>query len=395
VSDATIGKDVAENLSGFQYTAERRSKNEKLVRAWLPYATVLVVDDVPMNLDVAKGMMKPYGMTVECVDSGQKAIDLIRENKTKYNAVFMDHMMPEMDGFEAVQIIRGEIDTEYAKTVPIIALTANAIMGNEDLFLKNGFQAFLSKPIDIIRLDMIINRYVRDKKIEQELKNAGGLNMPGLTEAQKRKKENKPSLLVNKTVDGIDFNAGLRRFENNEEIYLSIIKSYYSQIPNLLEKIQICTAETLGDYKIAVHSLKSTSYTIGAKLIGTIAESLEKAAIAGNLNYLRIQGAALIESVEKLKPALGDFLEEIRKSEQKPMHQAPDPEVLKKLLSACVGYDMELLDAAMAELEQYHYESQEDLVVWLREEIDKSELEIIQEQLEKLNLKTEEGKNGQ
>jgi CheY-like chemotaxis protein len=134
VNALVIGSETARNLSSFNYTVERRSKNEKLIRVWLPYAAVLVVDDVPLNLDVARGMLKPYGMTVDCVESGFKAIDLIREGKTKYSAVFMDHMMPEMDGFEAVRIIREEIGTEYAKKIPIIALTANAIIGNEDLF---------------------------------------------------------------------------------------------------------------------------------------------------------------------------------------------------------------------------------------------------------------------
>ena len=81
----------------------------------------------------------------------------------------MDHMMPEMDGIEATRIIREEIGTEYAKNVPIIILTANALVGNEEMFLSQGFQAFLSKPIDTVRLDSVIRRWVRDKNIEKSL----------------------------------------------------------------------------------------------------------------------------------------------------------------------------------------------------------------------------------
>jgi CheY-like chemotaxis protein len=92
-------------------------------------------------------MMKPYGMKIDCVTSGQEAIDAIRAEKVKYNAIFMDHMMPGMDGIEATRIIREEIGTEYAKTVPVIALTANAIVGNEEMFL-NKVKYFEDRPDD-------------------------------------------------------------------------------------------------------------------------------------------------------------------------------------------------------------------------------------------------------
>jgi CheY-like chemotaxis protein len=97
----------------------------------MPYGKILVVDDVLTNLDVAKGMMAPYDMTIHCVTSGRQAIELVRDEELRYDAIFMDHMMPEMDGIEAVRIIREEIGSEYARTVPIIALTANALVGND------------------------------------------------------------------------------------------------------------------------------------------------------------------------------------------------------------------------------------------------------------------------
>jgi signal transduction histidine kinase/DNA-binding LytR/AlgR family response regulator len=393
VDEKVIGKELAENLSGFHYTADRRYKNEKLVRSWLPYASVLVVDDVPTNLDVAKGMMKPYGMMVDCVESGQKAIDLIKDEKIRYSAIFMDHMMPEMDGFEAVRIIRSEIDTEYAKTVPIIALTANAILGNEDLFLKNGFQAFLSKPIDIIRLDMIINRYVRNKKLEDELSLSGKRPVPP-PPGSGGKQENKPSVFAGRSLEGIDFSTGLKRFDGNEETYLSIVDSYHTQLMALLDKIRTYRSEpwsppskdTLAKYKISVHSLKSTSYTIGARHIGSLAEELERAALSGDVKYIDVHNDVLVGKVEKLIPALESFLEEIKNSSQKPVLKMPDPALLAKVLNACGNYDMEQLDAAIYELEQYRYESQSDLVEWLRDEIGKSELESIRERLLSLNL---------
>ncbi|MDR0599735.1 MAG: response regulator [Treponema sp.] len=168
VNDAIIGEAVAKSLRNFTYLKEKSRRTARLARLRLPYARVLVVDDVPTNLDVARGMLKPYGMKIDCVTSGEEAIRLIREG-VKYSAVFMDHMMPGMDGVEAVRVIREEIGTDYAGSVPIIALTANAIRGNEEVFLQQGFQAFLAKPLDPGQLDSVIHRWVRDTGLEERV----------------------------------------------------------------------------------------------------------------------------------------------------------------------------------------------------------------------------------
>ncbi|GHS96272.1 hypothetical protein FACS1894108_00620 [Planctomycetales bacterium] len=168
-SDATLGADAVENLKNFRYSRNKRDRHANMARAHLPYAKVLVVDDVSMNLVVARGLMNAYGMQIDCVSNAAAAIDLIRAEKVKYHAIFMDHMMPGMDGVEATRIIRREIGTDYAKNIPIIVLTANAIAGNEEMFLRSGFSAFLAKPIDIMQLDMVINRWVRDPELEREL----------------------------------------------------------------------------------------------------------------------------------------------------------------------------------------------------------------------------------
>ncbi|GHV33007.1 hypothetical protein FACS18949_05830 [Clostridia bacterium] len=137
-----------------------REQSAELVRVKIPDARVLAVDDLQVNLDVARGLLELYGMQTDCVTSGPAAVELIQSGEVIYDAIFMDHMMPGMDGVEAVRLIR-EIGTDYAKNVPIIALTANAIAGSEDMFLKNGFQAFIPKPIDVARMDEVISRWVR------------------------------------------------------------------------------------------------------------------------------------------------------------------------------------------------------------------------------------------
>ena len=167
VNAEEIGPEMARSLSDLSYSDVKRQGEARLSRISLPYARVLVVDDFATNLDVARGLMKPYGMKIDCVTSGQEAIDAIMDESMHYDAVFMDHMMPGMDGIEAARHIR-EIDTDYAKNIPVIALTANAIVGSENEFLDNGFQAFISKPIDVPRLDAVIREWIHDEVREKE-----------------------------------------------------------------------------------------------------------------------------------------------------------------------------------------------------------------------------------
>ncbi|MDR1080767.1 MAG: response regulator, partial [Deltaproteobacteria bacterium] len=168
VSDEVMSGEERKALEGFRFSAKRSAMGNRLAVRPLPYARVLIVDDVQTNLDVARGMLKPYGMKIDCVTSGAQSVSLIRKAAIRYDAIFMDHMMPEMDGIEAVRIIREEIGTDYAREIPVIALTANAIIGNEEMFLANGFQAYLAKPIDMEAVDRVLQRWVRDKDREAE-----------------------------------------------------------------------------------------------------------------------------------------------------------------------------------------------------------------------------------
>ena len=163
VNDMVLGREMIENLKSFRYSNEKQQNSTKLVRADYSSVRALVVDDFQTNLDVAVGLLSKYKMLVDCVTSGQEAIDLIKSGLPFYNLIFMDHMMPKMDGIEATKIIRS-LNTDYALNVPIIALTANALTGNEKMFLEEGFNAFISKPIDIYRLDSILKQLIKNDR---------------------------------------------------------------------------------------------------------------------------------------------------------------------------------------------------------------------------------------
>ena len=163
IDDKKIGPTVAENLRKFRYMEDKRIARKMLVRPDLSHIKVLVVDDMQTNLDVAAGLLGRYKMKVDSALDGTQALERIHksldERETPYNAIFMDHMMPGMDGVATTVAIRN-IDNEYTKKIPIIALTANAVQGMENHFYDHGFQAFLAKPIDTLQLDSIIKKWI-------------------------------------------------------------------------------------------------------------------------------------------------------------------------------------------------------------------------------------------
>ena len=359
VTDEQIGTEVMENLKSFRYSDQKRRKNSKLVRIKLPGARVLVVDDNITNLDVARGLLKPYEMGIDCMTDGQQAIDVIRKGKVKYDVVLMDHMMPGMDGIEATRRIR-EIGTDYAKTIPIIACTANAIVGNKEMFLSNGFQDFISKPIEIVRLDEIIRLWVHDKSTEN-------------TESQiddKKLSIKKPGLSIKSfNIEGVDLKKGLLRFGDDEEVYVSILHSYIVNTRPILERIKKVDKNDLYGYSIDIHGLKSSTLGICAEDASNTAKELEDAANSGNYDFVNKNNPGFIKTAEKLISDLEILLGKIDAANSKTLKDKPGLEMLERLMAACNAYDMDGVDEAMAEIESFKYESDDGLIAWLRENV--------------------------
>jgi len=157
-SGAIIGKKMAETLQQFKMSSASQAEKAQITYDPMPYGSVLVVDDVETNLYVAKGLLSPYELSLETANSGFEAIDKVKSGGV-YDIIFMDHMMPKMDGIEATKILR-----EMGYNGNIIALTANAIVGQSEMFMKNGFNGFISKPIDIRQLNAALNKMIRDKQ---------------------------------------------------------------------------------------------------------------------------------------------------------------------------------------------------------------------------------------
>ena len=152
-----LGAEAVKNFNNFIFKNMTQTKNQKIIREPMPYGKVLVVDDMKSNLDVAKLLLNPYQLQVDSAESGYDAINLIKTGNV-YDIVFMDHMMPGINGIETTKTIR-----ELGYKHPIIALTANAVTGQQEIFLANGFEGYISKPIDIRQLNDSLNKFIRDR----------------------------------------------------------------------------------------------------------------------------------------------------------------------------------------------------------------------------------------
>jgi CheY-like chemotaxis protein len=337
------------------------------------------VDDVLTNLDVVCGLMKPYNMQIDCVLSGKEAIQLITKGEPHYDAVFMDHMMPEMDGIEATRIIREEIGTDYARNIPIIALTANAIVGNEHMFLENGFQAFIAKPIDIIRLDAIINQYVRNKELEEKM--ATKKIPPSTMGDEISTIEPTASFIANSTVEGVNLEQGLERFAHDESAYLDVIRSFVKNTPPLIERMRGVSESNLSDFTVTVHGIKGSCYGICANAVGKMAEELENAGRNGDSHFVNGHIAPFFDALSKLLLNLAELLQQTESESDKTLLKEPDANMLAELGEACGHYNMDRIDEILSELDKNKYENGGDILRWIKEKIELAEFAEVSEKL--------------
>jgi len=276
-------------------------------------------------------------------------------------------MMPGMDGIETSDAIRA-LGTEYAQKIPIIALTANAIQGTEKMFYEHGFQAFLSKPIDIMELDSIIRKWVRNEAKEEELGTEAFLT-PDISSED----ENNTNITID--IPGVDTERGISLYGGDTKIYLPLLRSYVSSTPKVLEKLGAVTKETLPEYVIAVHGLKGTSANIGAEALREAAFNLEKISRAGDIEGVLSQNNKLINDAEVIVANVKAWLERYDALNTKPRLKSPDREVIARLRQCCENYNMSGIDKAISELDSFAYEEGADLVAWLKEKIVISEID--------------------
>ncbi|MBE5924129.1 MAG: response regulator [Lachnospiraceae bacterium] len=235
---------------------------------------VLVVDDEPMNLTVAMGIFNSYGMIVATADSGIEAVSRCKRNS--YDIVFMDHMMPGMDGVEAMKRIRAEASKDHEE-FPIVALTANAVSSAKEMFIKEGFDGFVSKPIETEELERVLKRVLPVSAITYEKR-----------VSEEDSGENISKKAFERLNDiGIDTEKGMHYCQNDRGFYKSLMLQFATEA--LTKKVNMERYFESGDltnYAILVHALKSTAKMIGATELSEKARLLEEAAKASDKTYI-------------------------------------------------------------------------------------------------------------
>jgi len=251
------------------------SNTETKLDIFAPGANILLVDDNEFNLKVAYGLLRLHSIEAKKALSGREAIDLIKEND--FDIVFMDHMMPDMDGIEAVAVIR-KLGEKY-KNLPIIALTANAVQGAKEMFLLNGFNDFISKPIDIQKMIEILITWLPKEKVTQIKKNDGG-EQSNSSGDQNNKSSSQMTAIIKKLFEIEDFNvnAGLSYIGQNQESYIGILKYFSENCKKYIDELNLTWKEENWEhYAIKAHALKGVLANIGADTLSKWAAKLENA----------------------------------------------------------------------------------------------------------------------
>jgi signal transduction histidine kinase/DNA-binding response OmpR family regulator len=321
-----ISREMIESLRQFRHSNAIQLKKSKIIHEYMPYGRVLIVDDVESNLYVAKGLMIPYGLNIDLASSGFEAIEKIKQGNT-YDIVFMDHMMPNMDGIETTRLLR-----EMGYTRPVVALTANAVAGQEEIFLESGFDGFISKPIDIRHLNVTMNRLVRDKQSSEviEAANKAKAEMKGRQETGRGQQQVDPQLA---------------------EIFARDAKKAAAVLETCMQN-NLQNEDDIHMYIINVHAMKSALANIGEAELSAEALRLEQAGRGKDINVMFSETNAFIEKLYNVIKGIKLKEEDDEISEDTEDSLALLNEKLTVIKGACAAFDKKAAKNALGELRE-------------------------------------------
>ncbi|MCL1908129.1 MAG: ATP-binding protein [Holophagaceae bacterium] len=316
------GPEITTSLQNFNFPSTAISKFAQITYEFMPYGRVLIVDDVASNLSVAVGLMAPFGMHMDIASSGFEAIEKIKHGN-EYDIVFMDHMMPKMDGIATTQILR-----EMGYDFPIVALTANVVSGQQAMFLSNGFDGFLSKPIDIRELDAVLTTLIRDKQ------------PPEIIEAARQ--EYRENAIKNEY-------PPLNEMKEVAKYFVLDAKNAINTLNPIISKLPALEDADIESYIIATHSMKSALANINEKMLSETARTLEDAGINRDTATIADRTPVFVEAlralIKKYKFDDTDSSEGLSDSDIAFMR-----EKLVAVNEACRIFDIKTAKAALAEL---------------------------------------------
>ena len=349
--------------------AFRRSLNERMSyreKFTAPDARVLVVDDAPVNLTVFVSLLKQTRIQIDTAESGKECMPLFMSKQ--YDVIFLDHMMPEKDGIEILKEMKAQADTPNAGT-PIICLTANAVSGMREMYTNAGFDDYLTKPIDVERLEMMLLQYLPREKVTL------------VSESEVTAEYDLPEFLYK--LKEIDINAGLT-YCGSGESYMQTLRMFLDTAPaNAAEIERYWAAGDVKNTTIKVHALKSAARVIGALKLGDFAARLEKAGDDGDLGTLERELGELVSQYRKLAEGLAPLKETGTSDEEddRPLITEEElQEIYKSLDEYCGNYDFDGVDNLVKTLEKYKIpENEAARVDEVRKAVDNYDYETIPE----------------
>ena len=324
-----------------------------------PNAEILIVDDNAINLTIAEGLLEPLKMKVDTALSGKEAIAMISVHH--YDIIFMDHMMPELDGVETTHIIR-RFHAEY-NDVPIIALTANAVDGTKEMFKKEGMNDFVAKPIELRILVSKVKEWLPVEKIERVFQS-----------------QNNPQELEKKSdivIGDLDVAYAIRLL-GTENLFWKVLKDYYRVIDKKVKLIKsLEDQEDWVNYTIEVHALKSASKQIGAISLSEKAAAMEKAGNARDAKLIHKNTGEMLKQYFSYIPILEPFcVEEEENIEKKDITKESLLNYFFDIKTALDNLDMDVMDSIIQEMNQFAFsEPQERLFTQLKNAVDEFDVD--------------------
>ena len=327
----------------------RRQKEDRHTTFTAPTATILLVDDNKVNLKVAEGLLRPYKMQVDTADSGQQAINMMQNQN--YDLVFMDHMMPQMDGVEATQIVRS-LGEERFRSIPIIALSANAVRGAKELFLEAGMNDFVPKPIEMRVMDRVLRKWLPDEKV------ISNRNIDEEVVMEEIATGTAETDSLSWQMEGIDVAVGMKYSGDDENLYREVLSDYMDTIEEKADIIEKAVeAEDLETYTIEVHSLKSISKSIGALELSDLAKELEANGKNSEWGPIIARTPALLKMYRDLYQVILPYhtTTEQETAPKQPVNDNELAELLDQLIDSVETYDSIRGEEIIAELSKFDY----------------------------------------
>ena len=330
-----------------------KSEAEEEMYFTAPEARILVVDDNEMNLKVAKGLLAPFQMQIDVAVNGKEAVSMVQEKQ--YHIVFMDHMMPVMDGIEATRAIRGLAGEAYQK-LPIVALSANATSEAREMFLREQMDDFIAKPIKLKEISKCVIKWlpeelvmeaenVADSASDGDFGTAKGMQVDGSASAGA---DNLP------VIDGLDVAEGIKNC-GSQKLFVELLGDFYKLIEPKSTKLEKCLADgMIRDYTIEVHALKNTARMIGAMELSALFYEMEQLGNAGEQEQIKARTPEVLALYRSYKSVLAPYGKMAQDAQEQVSYETMQ-QTLMRLHDAMDGFDLDGADAVMKELETYAF----------------------------------------